>query len=364
MSKNSTITMEHGAGGDAMQALISDIILKNITRKSAGTVGLDSMDDGATVRIDNDAHTEIVVTTDSHVIKPLFFPGGNIGRLAVSGTVNDLAMMGAAPLALTCAMIIPEGFELSVLEKIVKSMNTAAQEAGVPIITGDTKTIERGGLDSIIINTTGIGRASDIIRDCGLCAGDKIIVTGTIGDHGMALLAHREGFDFDTDLVSDVAPLWDMIKTILPIRGTGETPAIAISAMKDPTRGGLAATLNEMAQKSGMDIVLEEECIPIKKAVASACEMFGIDPLEVANEGKAIIGVKAECADEVLNLLQKHRLGKDAAIIGEVKSGKGIAEDGTSEGITGYQGKVMIKTMIGGTRYVDVPSGDLIPRVC
>lgn len=362
MSKNSTITMEHGAGGDAMQTLIRDIILNNITGKSAGTVGLDSMDDGATVRIDNNTNTEIVVTTDSHVIKPLFFPGGDIAKLAVSGTVNDLAMMGAAPLALTCAMIIPEGFELSLLEKIIESMNTTAREVGVPIITGDTKTIERGGLDSIIINTTGIGHASNIIRDCGLSAGDKIIVTGTVGDHGMSLLAHREGFDFDTDLVSDVAPLWDMIKTILQVRGVDGGPAI--SAMKDPTRGGVAATLNEMAQKSGMDIVLEEECIPIKEAVASACEMFAIDPLEVANEGKAIVGVKAECADEVLALLQGHRYGKDAAIIGQVKSGHGDAEDRVSKRTTKNQGKVMIKTMIGGTRYVDVPSGDPIPRIC
>lgn len=349
MPNTTTITMEHGAGGESMQALIRDLILNNISRKSSGTVGLESLDDGATVRIENDnCNAEIVVTTDSHVIKPIFFPDADIGRLAVSGTVNDLAMMGAAPLALTCAIVVPEGFELPVFEKIIRSMNTAAEEVGVPIITGDTKTIERSGLDSIIINTTGIGMAENIIRDCGLCSGDKIIVTGTVGDHGTSLLAHREGFDFETGLVSDVAPLWNMIKMALNIRAADGTPAI--TAMKDPTRGGLAATLNEMAQKSKIGIVLNEESIPIKKSVSSACEMLGIDPLEVANEGKAIIGVKAEYAEKVLSTLRSHPYGKDAAIVGEATT-----ED---------SGKVIIKTTYGSTRYVDVPTGDPIPRVC
>jgi len=351
MTRN-TITMEHGAGGESMQALIRDVILKNITRKSAGSVGLDCLDDGATIDISNmnvgRNGAEIVVTTDSHVIKPIFFPDADIGRLAVSGTVNDLTMMGAAPLALTCAIIVPEGFDMDDLKRIIKSMDSTAQEVGVPIITGDTKTIERNGLDSIIINTTGIGLADNVIRDCGLCPGDKIIVTGTIGDHGTALMAHREGFNFDTDLVSDVAPLWNMIKTILLIRTANNKPAI--SAMKDPTRGGLANALNEMAQKSGIGIVLDEESIPIKKSVNAACGMLGLDPLEIANEGKAVIGVKAEYVNEVLTTLRNHKYGKDAAIIGEVK--------------TSDAGKVIIKTSFGGMRYVDVPTGDPIPRVC
>ena len=351
MTKN-TITMEHGAGGESMQALIRDLILNNLTNKKAGTVGLESLDDGATIDISNvnpnRDGAEIVVTTDSHVIKPIFFPNADIGRLAVSGTVNDLAMMGAAPLALTCAIVVPEGFDLDDFERIIKSMNSTAEEAGVPIITGDTKTIERNGLDSIIINTTGIGLADNVIRDCGLCPGDKIIVTGAIGDHGTSLMAHREGFNFNTDLVSDVAPLWNMIKTILPIRTNDDQSAI--SAMKDPTRGGLANTLNEMAQKSGTGIVLNEETIPIKKSVATACEMLGLDPLEIANEGKAVIGVKTECADAVLTTLRAHEYGKDAAIIGEVTRDNA--------------GKVMIKTSFGGMRYVDVPQGDPIPRVC
>lgn len=364
MSSETTITMEHGAGGESMQALISDLIVNNLTNKKAGTVGLESLDDGATIDISNIYRdgAEIVVTTDSHVIKPIFFPDADIGRIAVSGTVNDLAMMGAAPLALTCAIVVPEGFKMDHFEKIIKSMNSTAEEAGVPIITGDTKTIERNNLDSIIINTTGIGIADNIICDCDLHPGDKIIVTGTLGDHGTALLAHREGFKFDTDLVSDVAPLWNMIKTILSIRTTNDEPVI--SAMKDPTRGGLANALNEMAQKSnakmgiengngnGITILLDEEKLPIKKSVVAACEMLGLDPLEIANEGKAIISVKAECADEVVSILRAHKYGKDAAVIGEVTT--------TSENA----GKVLIKTLFGGTRYVDIPEGDPIPRVC
>ncbi|WP_445475293.1 hydrogenase expression/formation protein HypE [Methanococcoides methylutens] len=355
MSKDRVIRMEHGAGGEAMQALIRDIILNNITSKSAGLVGLDDLDDGATINIattidDNNRNRsdEIVVTTDSHVIKPPFFPDSNIGRLAVSGTVNDLAVMGAAPLALTCAMVVPEGFELDPFEKIIRSMNAAAEEVGVPIITGDTKTVEKNGLDSIIINTTGIGIADEVIRDCGLCPGDRIILTGTIGDHGISLLAHREGFDLSSDLVSDVAPLWNMIRSVLPIRTfEGKT---AISAMKDPTRGGLAGALNEMAQKSGTGIIIEQKDLPIKGSVSSACEMLGIDPLEVANEGKAIICVKAEHAEEVLSIIREHEYGKDAAIIGEATDDN--------------PGKVLMRTTIGSLRYVDTPTGDLIPRIC
>ncbi|NPE27732.1 hydrogenase expression/formation protein HypE [Methanococcoides sp. SA1] len=353
MSKDKIIRMEHGAGGEAMQTLIRKVILNNITNRSAGLVGLDDLDDGATINIASNIHDskgsdEIVITTDSHVIKPAFFPDSNIGRLAVSGTVNDLAMMGAAPLALTCAVVVPEGFELGSFEEIIRSMNAAAEEVGVPIIAGDTKTVDRNGLDSIIINTTGIGITDEVIRDCGLCPGDRIILTGTIGDHGISLLSHREGFDLNTDLVSDVAPLWNMIRSVIPIRTIEGKPAI--SAMKDPTRGGLAGALNEIAQKSGTGIIIDQKDLPIKRSVSSACEMLGIDPLEVANEGKAIICVKAENTEEVLSIIRKHEYGKDAAIIGE-------ATDSNS-------GKVLMRTTIGSMRYVDTPTGDLIPRIC
>ena len=347
--KTKTISLEHGAGGEVMQALIGDIILKNFHNKSAGSIGLDSLDDGSTVRLEDlNYSSELVLTTDSHVITPAFFPDTNIGRLAVSGTVNDLTVMGAKPLALTCAVIVPEGFPIHEFEEIIKTMDQTAAEVGVPIITGDTKTVEKTALDSIILNTAGLGVTDSPVRDSGLKPGDKILVTGTIGDHGISLMAHREGFDFDTDLVSDSAPLWKLIEPILRLRTPGGEPVI--TAMKDPTRGGLANALNEMAAKSGAGILIEESLIPYKPAVNTACEMLGLDPLEVANEGKAIIGIKAGFEEEVLSILKKHHYGKDAALIGEV----------TAEN----KGEVILRNRFGGMRYVDVPSGDPIPRVC
>ncbi|MDI9395662.1 MAG: hydrogenase expression/formation protein HypE [Euryarchaeota archaeon] len=347
--KTKTISLEHGAGGEVMQALIGDIILKNFQNKSAGSIGLDSLDDGSTVRLEDlNSSSELVLTTDSHVITPAFFPDTNIGRLAVSGTVNDLTVMGAKPLALTCAVIVPEGFPIHEFEEIIKTMDQTAAEVGVPIITGDTKTVEKTALDSIILNTAGLGVTDSPVRDSGLKPGDKILVTGTIGDHGISLMAHREGFDFDTDLVSDSAPLWKLIEPILKLR-TPEGEHV-ITAMKDPTRGGLANALNEMAAKSGAGILIEESLIPYKPAVNTACEMLGLDPLEVANEGKAIIGIKAGFEEEVLSILKKHPYGKDAALIGEV----------TAEN----KGEVILRNRFGGMRYVDVPSGDPIPRVC
>ncbi|MDD4331452.1 MAG: hydrogenase expression/formation protein HypE [Methanosarcinaceae archaeon] len=344
-----TITLEHGAGGEVMQSLIGNLILKNFKHKSAGSIGLESLDDGSTVKLENyNSASELVLTTDSHVITPIFFPDTNIGRLAVSGTVNDLTVMGAKPLALTCAAIVPEGFSLEAFDTIMKTMNDTAAEAGVPIITGDTKTLEKKALDSIILNTAGLGICEKPIRDSGLQPGDSVLVTGTIGDHGISLMAHREGFDFDTDLVSDAAPLWKLIEPLLSLKTPEGEPVI--TAMKDPTRGGLANALNEMAEKAGVGILLEEADIPFKPAVSAACEMLGLDPLEVANEGKAIIGVKAGFEEKVLEILRKHPYGKDAAVIGKV----------TMEN----KGEVLLKTGLGGMRYVDVPAGDPIPRVC
>ena len=347
--KTKTISLEHGAGGEVMQALIGDIILKNFRNKSAGSIGLDSLDDGSTVRLEDfNSSSELVLTTDSHVITPAFFPDTNIGRLAVSGTVNDLTVMGARPLALTCAVIVPEGFPIHEFEEIIKTMDQTAAEVGVPIITGDTKTVEKTALDSIILNTAGLGVTDSPVRDSGLKPGDGILVTGTIGDHGISLMAHREGFDFDTDLVSDSAPLWKLIEPVLKLRTPEGEPVI--TAMKDPTRGGLANALNEMAAKSGAGILIEENLIPYKPAVNTACEMLGLDPLEVANEGKAVIGIKAGFEEEVLSILRQHPYGKDAALIGEV----------TAEN----KGEVILRNRFGGMRYVDVPSGDPIPRVC
>ncbi len=347
--KPNTISLEHGAGGEVMQALIGEIILKNFRNKSAGSIGLESLDDGSTISLENFNHgSELVLTTDSHVITPAFFPDTNIGRLAVAGTINDLAVMGAKPLALTCAVIVPEGFSLQEFEEIIKTMDKTAAEVGVPIITGDTKTVEKTALDSIILNTAGLGITDSPVRDSGLRPGNKILVTGTIGDHGISLMAHREGFDFDTDLVSDSAPLWKLIEPILKLRTPEGEPVV--TAMKDPTRGGLANALNEMAAKSRTGILIEEDWIPFKPAVSAACEMLGLDPLEVANEGKAIIGVKPGFEEEVLSILRQHPYGVNAAVIGEV----------TEEN----EGEVILRNHFGGMRYVDTPSGDPIPRVC
>lgn len=333
-----SVVLAHGAGGTLMQELIARI-LKNISVHSAGSVGLSDLDDGATVSIGD---REVVLTTDSYVVKPLFFPGGDIGRIAVCGTINDLAVMGARPIALTSSIIVEEGFSLAKLERIVRSMDEIANEAEVPIITGDTKVMEKGALDNLVLNTSGIGVANELIRDSGLRVGDKIIVTGTIGDHGTSLLSYREGFSFETELESDSAPLWSMIKAALDVGG--------FTAMKDPTRGGLASALNEMAKKSGVGILIKEEEIPLKDAVRAASEMLGIDPLEVANEGKAIIGVNPANANLILETIQKTKYGKEARIIGEV-----IGE---------HKGKVVLETGLGGKRYVETPLGEPIPRVC
>lgn len=347
--KSNTISLEHGAGGEVMQALIGEIILKNFHNKSAGSIGLESLDDGSTIRLEGlNSEYELVLTTDSHVITPAFFPNTNIGRLAVAGTINDLTVMGAKPLALTCAVVVPEGFPLTEFEEIIKTMDETAAEAGVPIITGDTKTVEKAALDSIILNTAGLGITDSPVRDSGLQVGDKILVTGTIGDHGISLMAHREGFDFDTDLVSDSAPLWRLIEPLLKLRTPDGKPVI--TAMKDPTRGGLANALNEMAKKSGTGILIEEDWIPFKPAVSAACEMLGLDPLEVANEGKAVIGVRSGFEEEVLSILRQHPYGRDAAVIGEVTPDN--------------KGEVILRNRFGGMRYVDIPAGDPIPRVC
>jgi hydrogenase expression/formation protein HypE len=342
------IMLAHGAGGEVMQDLLGSLIIEKITNRSAGRIGLDQMDDGATIALgdgldDRLDSQELVITTDSHAIKPLFFPNSNIGRLAVAGTVNDLAMMGARPLALTNAMIIEEGFPLSDLERIMQSMDAAAKEVGVPIVAGDTKVMERGALDKLVVNTTGVGIATEgAITDRGLRTGDKIIITGTIGDHGTALLAFREGFSFTTELVSDVAPLWNMIESALAIGG--------ITAMKDPTRGGVAGALNEMASKSNVGIVISEEAVPVKEAVRTVSGMLGIDPLEVANEGKAIIGVAPDRAEDLLDAVRASEYGRDARVVGDV--------------VSEYAGKVVLETVIGGRRYVEAPVGDPVPRVC
>jgi len=334
------IGMSHGAGGEVMQDLISDIILSNIhnTRVNGG-VGLEDLDDGASIPLGD---YEIVISTDGHTIDPLFFPGGDIGRIAVAGTVNDISVMGARPLAIANAMIISEGFPGEDLERIIKSMDAVSRETGVSIVTGDTKVMEQGKLDRMVITTTGIGVVGrgETVRDSGLRPGDKIILTGSVGDHGMALMAFREGFGFDTDLESDVAPVWGIVEAALNVGG--------VTAMKDPTRGGIANALNEMADKSGVGMVLDEDSIPVREEVKAVSEMLGIDPYEVANEGKVIIGVDPEYAEDVLAAVRSAPYGEEARIIGEVTDDK----------------HVILETSLGGRRILEAPVADPVPRVC
>ena len=335
------ILLSHGAGGEMMNSLIKDSILKNLTIRSLGSVGLSDLDDGASIYMGD---KEVVISTDSYIVTPLFFPGGDIGKLAACGTINDISMMGARPLAISLAVIIEEGFETSDLERIIRSLDDVCTETGISVITGDTKVMQKGKLDKIIINTTGIGivQRGMVIDDVHLSPTDIIIVSGTLGDHGISLLSFREGFGFETTLFSDVAPLWSMIEKILIVGG--------ITAMRDPTRGGLAATLNDWARKSKTGILINEEFIPMRPEVIAASRMFGIDPYTVANEGKALIGVKKEKAQEVLAVLQNTKEGKNARIIGEV--------------IDKYHGKVILDTKVGGKRIMEPPIGDPVPRVC
>jgi hydrogenase expression/formation protein HypE len=316
------VNMMHGAGGEVMGELLQT--LTKFRHNNAGGIGLEAMDDGAVIPFKGE---NLVFTTDSHVVRPIFFPGGDIGRISVCGTINDLAMMGGKPIALSCGMIIEEGFEIDDLARIVSSMDEALGEAGANLVTGDTKVMERGALDGIVINTAGIGVAKTIVRDNGLVPGDVIMV-------------HREGFDLGEQIKSDVSPLWGLVEKVLD--------AGTVHAMKDPTRGGFASAINEMARKSGVSVRVQEEKIPVRKNVRSAAGMLGIDPLEVANEGKVVMGVPAACVDAVLDALHSHKYGKDAAVVGTVTKGA----------------HVIMETAIGGERFIEPPLGDPVPRVC
>lgn len=336
------ITLKYGAGGEAMRTLIRQVFLDGMAPAPAtGDIGLAAMDDGAALRVGD---RWLVVTTDSHVIHPIFFPGGDIGRLAVSGTVNDLAMMGATDvLALTCAVIIEEGFPRSDLVRIQRSIRDTCAEAGASIVAGDTKVMGRGELDGIVLNTTGIALSDHVVPDSGLRADDVLVVTGTLGDHGMAVMARRHGLALDADLRSDVAPINRLVRAAL------DAAPGAVVAMKDPTRGGLASALHEMAEKSGVGILLDELALPITAPVRAASELLGIDPLHVANEGKAVLGVRPEAAADVLAALRAHPLGRDAAVVGRC-----IAEKA---------GAVILDTGFG-RRLVTEAEGEPLPRIC
>ena len=336
------ITLKHGAGGRAMRQLIEQVLLAGMTDDGAAwPVGATAMDDGAAIRVSD---RWLVITTDSHVVQPAIFPGGDIGRLAVCGTVNDLAMMGATDvLGLTCAVILEEGFARETLVRVHESMREACSEAHAPIVTGDTKVMGRGELDGIVLNTTGIALAQDLVRDNGLRAGDRLIVTGTVGDHGLAIMAARHALGLEGTLKSDVAPLNGLVRAAM-----AAAPG-AITAMKDPTRGGVSSALHEMASKAHVGVVVHEPSVPVSEAVRGAAELLGIDPLNVANEGKALIGVDARAADAVLAALRRHPLGRDAAIIGTA-----VAE---------RPGLIVLDTGFG-RRLLAEPEGEPLPRIC
>ncbi|MCK4270534.1 MAG: hydrogenase expression/formation protein HypE [Methanogenium sp.] len=330
------INLMHGAGGAVFSELLGSTLTKYV-HNNAGGIGLESLDDGAVIPIGDQ---NIVFTTDSHIVQPLFFPGGDIGRIAVCGTINDLAMMGGRPIALSCGMLIEEGFDVEVLERIVSSMDAALGECGASLVTGDTKVLERGALDGIAINTAGIGVVEKPVRDNGLLVGDQIIVNGTIGDHGMAIMTYREGFDLGEQIKSDVAPLWSLVDSAMN--------AGTIHAMKDPTRGGFSNAINEMAEKSGVQVRISEEDLPIRKSVRSASELLGLNPLDMANEGKVVMGVAPEDAEDILKAIRLNPYGKDAVIVGRVVEGD----------------SVIMETTIGGERFIEAPVGDPVPRVC
>ncbi len=333
------ITLKHGAGGPAMRALIEQLFVAGI-EDPPGSVGLSAMDDGAALPLGDGRF--LVITTDSHVVSPIFFPGGDIGRLAVCGTVNDLAMMGATEvLGLTCAVVVEEGFARADLARVHASMREACQEAGATIVTGDTKVMGKGQLDGLVLNTAGVALTTQVVRDNGLRAGDRILVTGTIGDHGFSVLVARNGLELEGELRSDVAPLNGLVRAALAKGG--------VSAMKDPTRGGLSSALHEMAEKSGVGILLEEGAVPMRREVRAAAELLGIDPLQVANEGKAVLGVRPEAAERVLAALRAHPLGRDAAIVGTC-----VAQN---------PGRIVLDTGFG-KRLLAEPEGDPLPRIC
>lgn len=336
------IVLGHGSGGKLTAELIDKIFRPAFTNPI-----LDKLDDQAVVQVNG---TRLAFTTDSFVVTPIFFPGGDIGRLAINGTVNDLAMCGARPLYLAAAFILEEGLAADDLRRVVESMRDAANEAGVLLVTGDTKVVNRGKGDQVFITTTGLGvieRPVEISADRAH-PGDKIILSGFIGDHGMAIMSQRENLEFEGAIQSDCAPLHGLVNVMLEVTDGDGLPTI--HCLRDPTRGGVATTLNEIAGQSQVGMLLQEGNIPVRETVEGACEILGLDPLYVANEGKLVAIVTAEAADEIVQRMRQHPLGGEAAVIGEV--------------VADHAGMVLMKTEIGGTRVLDVMFGEQLPRIC
>lgn len=330
------VLLAHGSGGRLSHELVRDLFLPGFANEA-----LAPLDDAAVLKVGG---VRLAFTTDGYVVKPLVFRGGDIGRLAICGTVNDLVTSGADPLYLSAGFVVEEGLEMALLSRVVESMRAAAEEAEVAIVTGDTKVVERGGADGLFITTAGVGLIPPGYSLSGHNArvGDKIVLSGSIGDHGVAVVSAREGLAFGTDVVSDVAPLHRLARAM---REAGP-PRV----LRDPTRGGLATTLNEIAAQSGVAISIDERSIPIRDGVRAACEMLGFDPLYVANEGKLVASVPAETADAVVESMRRAPYGEGATIIGEV--------------VEGRPGRVYLRTVVGGTRVVDMLAGELLPRIC
>jgi hydrogenase expression/formation protein HypE len=329
------ILLGHGSGGTMMHKLIREHFAPRFEMKS--------LNDSAVLK--GISNGKIALTTDSYVVSPIFFPGGNIGELAVYGTVNDLSMVGAKPLYITVGFILEEGFPLDDLKKVISSMSDAAEKADVKIVAGDTKVVNKGKGDGIFINTSGIGIIKDRIdiSPSRVKIGDKVILSGPIGNHGISIMGERNGLTFEPPVLSDTAPLNSLVRDMLKITKK-------VHAMRDPTRGGLATTLKEFATDSGYCIVIEEKLIPVPSGVKGACELLGLDPLYVANEGILVAIVSPDVTEKLVNAMKKHPLGKDTRVIGEVRKAP--------------EGMVLLKTSIGGTRIVEMLSGDQLPRIC
>ncbi len=335
--KTDKILLDHGSGGKISHSLTADIMLPIFNNPI-----LSQLDDGAIFDLEG---KRFAFSTDSYVVDPIFFPGGNIGDLAINGTVNDIAMCGATPLYLSAGLIIEEGFPVSDLKIIIKGMGAAADMAGVKVVTGDTKVVPKGAVDKIFINTSGIGLIPEHVNIAGHNArvGDKIIISGSIADHGITVLTQREGMTFSSTVISDTAPLNHMVKSMLSVSRN-------IHVLRDPTRGGVGTTLNEIAISSKVGIRIHEERLPVKNEVTGICELLGFDPLYIANEGKLIAFVGQDDAENVLSAMKKDKYGKDASIIGEV--------------VSDSPGKVFMQTRIGGSRIVDMLTGEQLPRIC
>ena len=332
------ILLDHGAGGKASHELVTELFIRHFGGQEPS-----SLEDSAILEL---GPGRVAFSTDTFTVTPIFFPGGDIGELAVNGTVNDVAMRGARPLYLSAGFILEEGLDFTVLDRVVASMARAAAEAGVRIVAGDTKVVPRGAADKMFINTSGLGVVPDGVSISSTMArpGDTVIISGTMGDHGMAVLCQREGLSLSNPIRSDTAALSGMVEEIIKAGGSG------VHVLRDPTRGGVGTTLNEIALSSGAGIFLEEESLPVREAVRGACDILGLDPIYVANEGKLLAIVDPAVADQVLEVIRRHKHGREAARIGRVSEKR--------------PGQVFLNTMVGGTRIVDMLTGEQLPRIC